>query len=300
MINIPCASVVAALAIAMAGCSPSGTESGNAPPAPSVAEAPTPVMTAEPTAASTPEPADTPEPGDTTAALPPITPENYAREMERQSREYEAAEYKPATLTGFRCGDNCYVEFVRGLEGAPVEEALCTADICDKWKLGGELPKALRGTGLTMKYGTASQRDASGTIRRRDVPAVLDIRIPGKAGRTSAGPVASNTTGPLPLKRGVYVKAGSDCASPANAFVRIYNGTGLSGSATRACRATVRSRDGNVLKVDQSCENTYDRTRTTEPQTIAVSDAGSFTLGKERFRLCPRGEAPDELERLAR
>ncbi len=106
--------------------------------------------------------------------------------------------------------------------------------------------------------------------------------------------------GTLPLQRGVYVIEGSGCASPANAVVRIYNGTGLSGSSTRECRTTVRSQDGSRYEVDQSCENTYDGTRTSESQTITVSGDQHFVLGSARYGLCPSGQTPKSMEQLAR
>lgn len=105
----------------------------------------------------------------------------------------------------------------------------------------------------------------------------------------------------LPLTPGVYVATGENCAQPANAGFRIYNGQGLSGSATRECRAAVRSRDGDVYQVDQSCVDTYSGQRTTVAQTIRAPNAQSFTLTEAggsatSFRLCPPGEAPSHLQ----
>lgn len=131
---------------------------------------------------------------------------------------------------------------------------------------------------------------------------------PGPSPSAPATPSPSPTASPapvgtLPLARGVYVAAGSDCRTAANAGIRVWNGTGLSGSSTRACRATVLSRSGPTYKVDQSCEDTYDGKRRSEAQTITVGASGGFTLttasGSQTFRLCPRGEAPPDFQRIA-
>lgn len=111
---------------------------------------------------------------------------------------------------------------------------------------------------------------------------------------------SDSSFGPLPLQRGVYVAEGSGCASPANAAVRIYNGTGISGSSTRDCRATVRLHQGNRYEVDESCENTYDGTRTSEVQSLTIFNEQHFLFRTVSYRRCAAGAAPAELERLAR
>lgn len=213
-------------------------------------------------------------------------------------------EHKPVTLIGFTCGDNCSVEITRGVEGAAPETVLCTARACADWQDVSALPAALRDKGVTAKFGRADQVDGAGTVMKRNAEAIVDLRVPAalKISARSSG----TGTEPLPLVRGVYVLEGGSCRQPANAFVCIGNGTGLSGSATRACRATVRSRDGNTYQVTNSCENTYNGSRTAESQTITVPDATHFTLraggeaSARRFRPCPAGETPGALQRLAR
>lgn len=112
--------------------------------------------------------------------------------------------------------------------------------------------------------------------------------------------------GVLPLVPGVYVVKGSDCRSPANAAIRIYTGRGISGSATRDCRATITSRKGSSFAVDQSCIDTYSSKRSTAAQSISIEDARHFSLreGNEKFalafQLCPKGEAQDDLQRLVK
>lgn len=120
---------------------------------------------------------------------------------------------------------------------------------------------------------------------------------------TAARTSASSGKGVLPLIPGVYVLHGADCHNPSNAAIRIYTGTGISGSSTRNCRATIRSREGNTFTADQSCVDTYSSKRSTTTQSIVISDARHFSLreGDEKstssFQLCPKGEAPEDLQR---
>ncbi len=119
-------------------------------------------------------------------------------------------------------------------------------------------------------------------------------------------PTEAGTSGPLPLRPGVYVTAGSGCASPPNAGFRVYDGRGFSGSATRGCRATVTSVEGADHQVENSCVDTYSGDRTTTGQTVRIEGPDSFRLteagegASQTFRLCSAGEAPDYLEDLAR
>lgn len=121
-----------------------------------------------------------------------------------------------------------------------------------------------------------------------------------------AAPSDAGVSGPLPLRPGVYVTAGSGCAAPPNAGFRIYDGRGISGSATRDCRAAVTSVDGTEHTVANSCIDTYSGDRTTTGQTIRINAPDRFRLteagedASQTFRLCPAGEAPNYLEALTR
>lgn len=107
--------------------------------------------------------------------------------------------------------------------------------------------------------------------------------------------------GEIPLTPGVYVTPDSPCAAPANAGFRIYDGRGISGSATRGCRLTVRSQEGDTFRIEQSCEDTYSGRRTTTAQTVRAPNSRSFVLTEQgeagmSFRLCPAGEAAAYLQ----
>lgn len=107
----------------------------------------------------------------------PINSENYAQVMEARSRAYDRLEYKPVSLNGFECGDNCYLEFTEAVEGAAPRKLLCTARLCANWQGAGRLPPALRNTGATVKFGRADQVDGAGTVMARGVDAVVDLRL---------------------------------------------------------------------------------------------------------------------------
>lgn len=117
--------------------------------------------------------------------------------------------------------------------------------------------------------------------------------------RPPSGPSAQ-PIGVLPLTPGVYVSPDESCARPANAGFRIYDGQGIRGSATRACRLSVVSTQGDDRVVDQSCSDTYSGQRTTTRQTIRINSDSSFTQTEDgdagTFRLCPAGGAPSYLQ----
>lgn len=122
--------------------------------------------------------------------------------------------------------------------------------------------------------------------------------------------LASVDTTPPPggvykLKPGIYVAKGSDCASPANAAILQYDGKGLSGAHSRACKVTVRSRKGSRYTVDQSCiaAGTGPGPRSVQRQQVAVQDALNFTQtikGRATsYAYCPVDQLPKDLRQRA-
>lgn len=108
------------------------------------------------------------------------------------------------------------------------------------------------------------------------------------------------------LKPGIYVQKGVDCASPPNAAVRRYDGRGISGAHTHACRARVLSRRGKTFTVVQSCihTGTGPGPRFTERQVVTVPDALTFTMRTRgpasTFRYCPVNMLPHDLRKYAK
>ena len=207
-------------------------------------------------------------------------------------------DYEVVSLVALTSGDNIYLELTRA--GAGPETLLCTASDCATWRDGGGLPPALRGKRVAAKFGTAEQVDGSGAVMARGVPAVVDLRVPADLRQRAAAGRAAGDPGPVPLTPGVYVLEGTGCQNPANAAFRVWNGRGLSGSATKDCRATVLSRDGEIYTLRNSCVNTYDGSRTPETLTIRVPDQVHFAVEGNRFRSCAMAEVPDALRKLVR
>jgi len=115
--------------------------------------------------------------------------------------------------------------------------------------------------------------------------------------------VASVDMSPRPggvyrLKPGIYVARGESCRSPANAVIRQYDGRGISGAHSRACRVTIRSHRSNRFVVDQSCidAGSGPAPRSTERQTVTVHDALTFTQATggtgTTYRYCPIDQLP--------
>lgn len=109
-------------------------------------------------------------------------------------------------------------------------------------------------------------------------------------------------SGVLPLKPGVFVSKGQDCADPANAGIRIYDGKGIHGSATHACVAKVVKQTGKRYVIDQSCIDTPagDGPRRVARESILIQDALTFIAGESSkatsFTYCPAPELPSWLK----
>lgn len=146
----------------------------------------------------------------------------------------------------------------------------------------------------------------AGCADRGDMPSLEPAtEEPAPAIAPPPGPAPAAPPDALPLQHGVYVMAGGDCTAPSNAGLRFYDGHGISGTATHACEAIVRSRQGDTYGVDQSCVDTPagNGPRTVESQTVTIHDRRSFTLatgrGTGRFTHCPDDVVPDYLRERA-
>jgi len=124
----------------------------------------------------------------------------------------------------------------------------------------------------------------------------------GSEGKTAIMADASETDAQMtgravrvPLTPGVYLREGTGCENPANASWRIWDGEGLSGSATRECRAIILSREGNEYTIRNSCENTYDGSRTPETLTMAVPDQVHSSINGAAFQSCATAQVPEAL-----
>ncbi|MGB3721447.1 MAG: hypothetical protein WA979_01350 [Pacificimonas sp.] len=213
------------------------------------------------------------------------------------------------TLTGFICGDNCYLEFTAGGEPGT---ALCRASQCSDWADLQGLPSTLKGKRAVAWFGTGDQVDAAGNIMASDYPTITKLTISGRAAeaQTRPGGDGSSATGtqatgggagPLGLRTGIYT-AGGDCGSIANAGLRVYDGTGLSGSATRDCRIEILSSTGQAHDVANDCADTYDGERSTQTFTVTVSGSDRFVLSDGEsgtYAYCPVEELDPVMREIA-
>ena len=107
------------------------------------------------------------------------------------------------------------------------------------------------------------------------------------------------------LKPGIYVAQGTDCAAPANAAIRQYDGKGLGTAHTRACKAVVRARKGSSYTVDQTCidAGAGPAPRIVQRQLVSVQDALHFTQtikgNRTRYAYCPVDQLPADLRKAA-
>jgi hypothetical protein len=78
-------------------------------------------------------------------------------------------------LSGFECGDNCYLVYFKG---GVEQRAICAAPDCEAFLEAGALPQNLVGAEAEARFGTAAQVDGVGEVMDPDHPAVLELRLP--------------------------------------------------------------------------------------------------------------------------
>jgi hypothetical protein len=133
-------------------------------------------------------------------------------------------------------------------------------------------------------------------------PAPPVVAVPPSKPETSLIEPSRDLGGVLPLKHGFFVEVSQDCGSPPNAGLRRYDGQGLSGAHTRACRAKVLSRKGTAYEIEQSCidAGAGPAPRSTDRQTIIIANNLEFTQrgrgGAQSFRYCAASLLPPGLK----
>ncbi|WP_152460908.1 hypothetical protein [Palleronia sp. THAF1] len=98
----------------------------------------------------------------------------------------------------------------------------------------------------------------------------------------------------LPISRGHYVREGTLCDNAPNAAIRVYDGAGISGSATRDCTLDVTEVDGPLYGGTNTCTDTYDGQRSASALSVRVLSANRFRLAENGriegdYRLCREG-----------
>ncbi len=142
-------------------------------------------------------------------------------------------------------------------------------------------------------------------MQRRMIAALLLVLGAASGAAASVDP-SPRPGGVYRLKPGFYVAKGASCRDPANAVLRRYDGRGISGAHSRACRATILSRHGNRFAVSQSCidAGAGPAPRVTERQTVTVPDALTVTIATRgagtTYRYCPIDQLPADLRKTLR
>ncbi|NOQ34270.1 MAG: hypothetical protein GQ569_00050 [Methylococcaceae bacterium] len=67
-----------------------------------------------------------------------------------------------ATISGYECGDNCYLEIIDSDDGEMI--GLCTAPLCEAWNMEAAMPEKYIGKKVRIVIGEAQQFDAEGNV----------------------------------------------------------------------------------------------------------------------------------------
>jgi hypothetical protein len=78
------------------------------------------------------------------------------------------------TVTGFECGDNCYVT-LRSADTGVERSVLCLAEPCRDWNAATEMPPEDIGRQYLARFGTGQQVDADGGVMDPAYPAVITM-----------------------------------------------------------------------------------------------------------------------------
>jgi hypothetical protein len=79
------------------------------------------------------------------------------------------------TITGYTCGDNCYVEY-RAPGNSEMQTAMCETPLCNSWFEVQAMPDSEKGKSYDVQMGTADQVDGGGAVMESDFPAITAMR----------------------------------------------------------------------------------------------------------------------------
>lgn len=82
------------------------------------------------------------------------------------------------TITGYSCGDNCYVEYSTPTSTEALT-AMCTAPQCNSWFEVQAMPDSERGRQYDVRMGSAAQVDGEGTVMDEAFQAIVEMRPVG-------------------------------------------------------------------------------------------------------------------------
>lgn len=81
-------------------------------------------------------------------------------------------------LTGFDCGDNCYLHY-RPLSqpDSDLQTALCSVGACEAWYVDQTMGPEYRERIATITLGIGKQYDGGGNVMSDDFPAIISLKI---------------------------------------------------------------------------------------------------------------------------
>lgn len=81
-------------------------------------------------------------------------------------------------ITGFECGDNCYLDYrLRAEPDGESQSALCSVGECGLWFEEQQMPPDFEGRMANVMIGKGKQYDGSGTVMSDDFPEIKSITI---------------------------------------------------------------------------------------------------------------------------
>ena len=67
-----------------------------------------------------------------------------------------------ATISGYECGDNCYLTIIDSEDGEMT--GLCIATLCEEWNMEAAMPEKYIGKKVRIVVGEGQQFDAAGNV----------------------------------------------------------------------------------------------------------------------------------------
>jgi hypothetical protein len=89
-----------------------------------------------------------------------------------------AAGWSRITVTGYSCGDNCYVEYTTPTSTETLT-AMCETPLCNSWFEVQAMPDSERGRQYDVRMGTANQVDGEGVVMEEGFQAIVEMRPVG-------------------------------------------------------------------------------------------------------------------------
>jgi hypothetical protein len=106
-------------------------------------------------------------------------PESEPKEVPEESAKSDADNGIAVKITGFECGDNCYLDYrpLDAADDADTQSALCSVGDCEGWFSNQEMPPEYIGRTARIVLGTGKQYDNAGNVMSDDFDEVTAITV---------------------------------------------------------------------------------------------------------------------------